>query len=577
MVPKEPHRGILITIQDEETIFYRDEYSEIKNVLINKKPSEVIIKKYYTHKEYNDILYQKIIQKFGGSYKKDKIKTNKPQKDRFLLFEAPDREHGWMFMLIDLETQLSYPLVVEKGQKVKNLTDYSLFTVKFLGSFVLKSHIIEIIKNPVSAIYKLITSTSTHISRIVTPNIKYNSDKPLNPVNQFATPKDTKALDQNIGNRGHGESYKGTMKFLIRGDEFFSDLIKEIENAKESIHIRLYIFDNDDYAARIADLLRTKSREGVDVKILIDSLATVFEEMKDSDIPPKNGGKEPKMIKRYLKKDSDIKVRTRANTWLVFDHVKTISIDEKIVYLGGMNVGKEYRYSWHDMMIKMTGPISEVINEQFNRAWALSGWKGDVGYLAARTGDNPDVKKLTDKAIKENGDKYSDIRLQFTKYFTRDIYKAKLYAIRNAQQYIYIENPYLTDYRIINALIKARERGVDVIVILPTQNNVFYMKKSNILVTNRLFKNGVKVYFYPGMTHVKASIYDGYVMLGTANFDKLSLIINEEMNIAFHDPKAAKEIKQRLFEKDLAISKRMTRPIPFTLTNQGDTEIEKYL
>lgn len=582
MVPKNNDAGILIPIQDEETVFYRNKKGEIQNSLINKKPDFVNIEKYYTYKEYNDILYKKIAEKFGNSYieryKADKTNKKEPSnKGRFLLFESPEREDGWLFILVDLQTKLSYPLIVEKGRKINRAASYTMFTGKFLGSFVLKSHIIEIIKNPVSSSYKLVTSGTTHISRAITPNIKKSADKPLIPINSYIAPMDLVEFDKELNKKGHGKSYKGTMEFLIRGDEFFPDLIKEIEGAKESIHIRLYIFDNDDYAARIADLLRKKSNEGIDVKILIDSLATVFEEVKESKIPPKNGEVGPRMIKAYLKKDSNIKVRTRANTWLVFDHVKTISIDGKTVYLGGMNIGKEYRYSWHDMMIKMKGPISEVINEQFNRAWALSSWKGDAQYLASKVGNNPDIKKITAEAMKDNGEKYADIRLQYTKYFTRDIYRAKLLAIKRAKQYIYIENPYLTDYKIVNELIKARERGVDVRIILPTHNNVYYMKKSNILVTNRLLENGVRVYFYPGMTHIKASIYDGYVMLGTANFDKLSLIVNEEMNIAFYNLEYAREVKQRLFEKDLSISKELTQPLPFSLLNKGENEIEKFL
>ena len=36
-------------------------------------------------------------------------------------------------------------------------------------------------------------------------------------------------------------------------------------------------------------------------------------------------------------------------------------------------------------------------------------------------------------------------------------------------------------------------------------------------------RNGVRVYAYPGMTHVKAAIYDGWACVGSANFDKMSL------------------------------------------------------
>ena len=86
------------------------------------------------------------------------------------------------------------------------------------------------------------------------------------------------------------------------------------------------------------------------------------------------------------------------------------------------------------------------------------------------------------------------------------------------------------------------------------------MAKNNNYVMNILLKNGIRVFLYPGMTHVKASIYDDLVMLGSANFDMLSYDINKELNIAFSDKNAVLEVEKRLFEKDFAISEELTSP-----------------
>ena len=76
----------------------------------------------------------------------------------------------------------------------------------------------------------------------------------------------------------------------------------------------------------------------------------------------------------------------------------------------------------------------------------------------------------------------------------KTIYDAQLFAIKSAKKRIYIQNPYLADYRIINALIEARGRGVDVRVIIPSKNNVGMMASSNLVTTNIFLKNGIKVY-----------------------------------------------------------------------------------
>ena len=49
------------------------------------------------------------------------------------------------------------------------------------------------------------------------------------------------------------------------------------------------------------------------------------------------------------------------------------------------------------------------------------------------------------------------------------------------------------------------------------------MQINNSLVTGDLVRNGIRVYAYPGMTHVKAALYDGWACVGSANFDKMSL------------------------------------------------------
>jgi len=43
------------------------------------------------------------------------------------------------------------------------------------------------------------------------------------------------------------------------------------------------------------------------------------------------------------------------------DHVKTIVLDKKVAFTGGMNIAREYRYDWHDMMMELHGPVVDVL------------------------------------------------------------------------------------------------------------------------------------------------------------------------------------------------------------------------
>ena len=76
--------------------------------------------------------------------------------------------------------------------------------------------------------------------------------------------------------------------------------------------------------------------------------------------------------------------------------------------------------------------------------------------------------------------------------------------------------------------------------------------------TRAFLKNGVRVYAYPGMTHVKAALYDGWAIVGSANFDKLSLRVNGETCIATSDPGFVGALRRDLFERDFARATEVT-------------------
>jgi phosphatidylserine/phosphatidylglycerophosphate/cardiolipin synthase-like enzyme len=64
------------------------------------------------------------------------------------------------------------------------------------------------------------------------------------------------------------------------------------------------------------------------------------------------------------------------------------------------------------------------------------------------------------------------------------------------------------------------------------------------------------------MSHLKAAIYDGWACLGSANFDRLSLRLNKETNIATSHPEAVRELAERVFAKDFAYAVELKKPLP---------------
>jgi cardiolipin synthase len=98
------------------------------------------------------------------------------------------------------------------------------------------------------------------------------------------------------------------------------------------------------------------------------------------------------------------------------------------------------------------------------------------------------------------------------------------------------------------------------------------MDRSNAIAVNTLIRMGVRIYLYPGMSHVKAAIYDGWACFGSANFDKLSLRVNKEINIGTSSPQIVAALRERVFDEDFSRSWEVLEPLPASM---GDRVYEQ--
>jgi len=551
LVPKTKDEAIIISMANKDMAIFYDSKNMIVMEKVEYLDKNIKITKAYSEKEFYDMIANEV---------KKMPKITSQTKNDLIVFELKtNSETGSPYVLFDTKHNLQYYFDFSTTFKAKEGASNTDYYLQILFNAVIKSHIIEPIKNPITTIQK----GSTFVYQGVKKTFESNDIKhlkiipPLNPSDEMMNIDDfEKQLDRVVGK----EKFKGSMEYLIGGAAFFTDLLNEIEKSQDEIFIRLYIYSNDDYGVRLSNILKNKNKNGVDVRILTGGLANNAESMKRSAIPFDKDFKQPKSIGQYLAYESGVNFRTSADTFFMFDHSKMIIIDKKTAYVGGMNIGQPYRYTWHDMMVKLKGPIVYKVHGQFTEAWAAAGPTGDIGKLFTIILNQNKPSKELIEYYNINQDRQVDIRTLYTKPQKKTIYKAQLLAIKNAKKRIYIQNPYLADYRIINALIEARGRGVDVRIIIPSKNNVGMMAASNLVATNIFLKNGIRVFNYQGMTHIKAAIYDGWASLGSANFDNLSLMMNDEFNIAFSDPYYVNKLKKELFDIDFGLSVEITKP-----------------
>jgi cardiolipin synthase len=350
-----------------------------------------------------------------------------------------------------------------------------------------------------------------------------------------------KTLDELTGTR----QTQGTAELLIDGEAFYPRLYDAIENAGKSIDVRLYIFDTDDVALDIAD--RLKRRAGsVRTRVLLDGLGSSWASTEPPDTLPR-GHRAPLSIAAYLHEGSQVDVRMQSNPLLAGDHTKSIVIDGERVFLGGMNIGREYRYEWHDMMVELRGPVVAGIRRDFESTWDRASIFGDLAWL---------LGSLTRKAIKNEGDGVP-MRLLTTRPGDDQIRRARFAAFERAQRYIFVQTPYLADDDAVDRLAAAARRGVDVRVILPEVNDSALMAESNRASARNLLDAGVRVYIYPGFTHAKAMLADDWAIFGSSNMDWL---MNYEMDVATSDPDITGRLKRDLFMVDFRRARELQPP-----------------
>ena len=341
----------------------------------------------------------------------------------------------------------------------------------------------------------------------------------------------------------------GKLTCFVDGEKFFPELDRQIANAKESIRLQVYIFDNDDIGVRYAELLKRRASE-LQVQVLFDDLGSTLAQYTAPQTPGPKGFQPPENMGAYLRENSKLHLRRTLNPWLISDHTKLMVFDREIAFVGGMNVGREYYSEWHDLMVRIEGPIVRSLANEFDHAWTKAGPFGDFTF-SAKTKSLPHPKPVAG-AI--------PLRLLRTdpangRY---EILDATLLAIRGARRRIWMETPYFAHDGIALAVEQAARRGVDVRLIIPSGENPNLMDAGNHSAARALIQAGANVYRYPKMTHLKAIICDDWANIGSANLDTLSMRINRELNLAFSDRAMIRTLERTVFQPGFRKSTRLT-------------------
>lgn len=319
------------------------------------------------------------------------------------------------------------------------------------------------------------------------------------------------------------------------GEKLYPDLLKALQEAQKFIFLEYFIIKSGVMWDSILEILKTKAAEGVDVRILYDDVGNLT--LLSTNYPAKLASYGIKCIPfNTLSPFKGIFMNNR-------DHRKMAVIDGKVAFSGGINLGDEYINLDHRLGIWKDNGIRVIGDAVWNfTVMFLTMWN------ANRQTDH-NLYKFQHHFPKLSGKRGHGFVAPYgltplgKDPIGEDVY---INLINSAKTYLYIMTPYLIiDTDLINSLIRAVKRGVDLRIIVPGVPD----KKLVYTQTTSFFKllhdHGIKIYRYDrGFVHSKVLLSDDIrAVVGTINLDYRSLYLHFENGIYLERVPALRSIK----------------------------------
>ncbi|MBE5865893.1 MAG: cardiolipin synthase [Lachnospiraceae bacterium] len=359
----------------------------------------------------------------------------------------------------------------------------------------------------------------------------------------------TDLIMYNLETAGAVISGDNDIDIFTDGNEKFDALIEDIKRAEHFIHIQYYIIRNDVLMHRIVDALAQKAAEGVEVRILFDAMGCRYVPRSYWRKLNERGIQTAEFFPAVLKR-----IQFRIN---YRNHRKIVVVDNRVAYVGGFNIGKEYiglddKFGyWRDTHLRIQGSGVLGLQFRFILDWNYAARENLLQNHMLFENIQSGVRDNCELQIISSGPDHQVEHI-------RDNY---LRLITKAQKSIYIQTPYFVpDEAIFSALKVAVRSGIEVNIMIPCKPDHPFVYWATYSYIGELVMAGAKCYVYNnGFLHSKGMIVDcNAFCYGTANMDIRSFALNFEVNAIVYNHEKAYEM-EKIFREDLKHCTRITR------------------
>lgn len=328
------------------------------------------------------------------------------------------------------------------------------------------------------------------------------------------------------------------VRILKDAAENYPAWLEAIAAARRTIHFESYIIHEDEAGHRFAEVLATKAREGIRVRLLYDWLGAL--------------GHASRRFWRRLRR-AGVEVRCfnppRLDSpfgWVSRDHRKMIAVDGRVGFVTGLCVGQRWVGDpangiepWRDTGVEIRGPAVADLERAFAETWALCG------------GAIPPGEPATRESIPAAGDVM--LRVIASAPTTAELYRLDQLIAAGARHSLWLTDAYFvgaTPY--VRALCAAARDGVDLRLLVPGANDVWLMRTLSRASYRPLLESGIRVFEWNGpMLHAKSAVADGrWARVGSTNLNVASWIGNWELDVAVEDAGFARAMEE-MYREDL--------------------------
>jgi cardiolipin synthase len=322
---------------------------------------------------------------------------------------------------------------------------------------------------------------------------------------------------------------------LIRGGgAYFTLLLSLIHKARHTIHIQVYIYDEDETGQEVAAALKEAARRGVAVYLLVDGYAS--QDLSAGFISQlEQEGINFRFFQPILKSDHFYFGRRL--------HHKIAVIDARYSLVGGINISNKYndgfdRPAWLDWALYTEGEIVPELVRVCLELWTKS--KRERKKLLWQS-HSPADQSGHACAIRLRRNDWVQKRAQITNSY--------LGMFKEARSHIYIMSSYFLPGMLVRKkMARAAKRGVKIKLVLAGISDVKLAKHAERYIYRWIFRNNIEVYEYnQSVLHAKIATYDNkWATIGSYNVNNISAFASIELNLDVQDESFAGSMQQHI-------------------------------